>query len=119
MSHDDTLIIFLSTLLHTCFFLLIQVNTSGKFLGIAEMVGQVDFKKSMDFWQEERWSGFFPLQWHIVKDVPNINFKNITLPNNDNRLVYYSRDTQEVICFLLLLWFFIIYCAYHNIGCEE
>lgn len=75
-----------------------QVNGSGQFLGVAEMVGQVDFKRNMDFWQLDKWSGFFPVKWHIVKDVPNTQFRHIILENNDNRPVTYSRDTQEV-CF--------------------
>jgi YTH domain-containing family protein len=61
------------------------------------MVGPVDFRKDMDFWLQGRWSGFFPLKWHIVKDIPNYNFRDITLENNDNKVVTFSRDTQEVI----------------------
>ena len=30
-----------------------QVNASGQFCGVAEMVGTVDFNKNMDFWQLE------------------------------------------------------------------
>lgn len=77
-------------------FLFFSVNTSGQFVGVAEMTGPVDFNKSMDFWQEERWSGFFPVRWHIVKDVPNPEFHSIVLENNHNRPVYFSRDTQEI-----------------------
>lgn len=79
-----------------------QVNGSGQFLGVAEMVGQVDFNRNMDFWQLDKWSGFFPVKWHIVKDVPNTQFRHIILENNDNRPVTYSRDTQEV-CFHTIL----------------
>lgn len=46
---------------------------------------------------QDWWSGFFPLKWHIVKDIPNYNFREITLENNDNKVVTFSRDTQEVI----------------------
>ncbi|KAJ8512933.1 hypothetical protein OPV22_003367 [Ensete ventricosum] len=52
-------------------FLFFSVNTSGQFVGVAEM-------------------------WHIVKDVPNNILKHITLENNDNKPVTNSRDTQEV-----------------------
>ncbi|CAN4110741.1 unnamed protein product [Withania somnifera] len=72
------------------------VNGSGQFLGVAEMVGQVDFNRNMDFWQLDKWSGFFPVKWHIVKDVPNTQFRHIILENNDNKPVTYSRDTQEI-----------------------
>ncbi|XP_047063134.1 YTH domain-containing protein ECT4-like [Lolium rigidum] len=77
-------------------FLLFSVNTSGQFVGMAEMLGPVDFKKTMDFWQQNKWSGFFPVVWHIIKDIPNRLFKHITLENNDNRPVTFSRDTQEI-----------------------
>lgn len=73
------------------------MNGSGQFLGVAEMVGQVDFNKNMDFWQLDKWNGFFPVKWHIVKDVPNSLLRHIILENNDNRAVTYSRDTQEVV----------------------
>ncbi|KAL2923221.1 YTH domain-containing family protein 2 [Bienertia sinuspersici] len=77
-------------------FLLFSVNASGQFVGLAEMVGPVDFNKSMDFWQQDKWTGCFPVKWHIVKDVPNSLLKHITLENNDNKPVTNSRDTQEV-----------------------
>lgn len=77
-------------------FLFFSVNTSGQFVGMAEMLGPVDFKKTMDFWQQNKWNGFFPVAWHIIKDIPNRLFKHITLENNDNRPVTFSRDTQEI-----------------------
>uniref|UniRef100_A0ACD5YA69 Uncharacterized protein n=1 Tax=Avena sativa TaxID=4498 RepID=A0ACD5YA69_AVESA len=77
-------------------FLFFSVNTSGQFVGMAEMLGPVDFKKTMDFWQQNKWNGFFPVVWHIIKDIPNRLFKHITLENNDNRPVTFSRDTQEI-----------------------
>lgn len=77
-------------------FLFFSVNGSGQFVGVAEMMGKVDFNKNMDFWQLDKWSGFFPVKWHIVKDVPNSQLRHILLENNDNRPVTYTRDTQEV-----------------------
>jgi len=74
-----------------------QVNTSGQFVGLAEMVGSVDFNKSVEYWQQDKWNGCFPLKWHIVKDVPNNLLRHITLDNNENKPVTNSRDTQEVI----------------------
>ena len=76
-----------------------QVNASGQFCGVAEMVGTVDFSKNMDFWQQDKWSGSFPVKWHIIKDVPNPNFRHIILENNENKPVTNSRDTQEVYYF--------------------
>lgn len=75
---------------------LVQVNASGQFCGVAEIVGPVDFNKDMNFWQQDKWSGSFPVKWHIIKDVPNTNFRHIILENNENKPVTNSRDTQEV-----------------------
>ncbi|KAF8403988.1 hypothetical protein HHK36_012098 [Tetracentron sinense] len=77
-------------------FLFFSVNTSGQFVGLAEMVGPVDFNKNVEHWQQDKWNGCFPLKWHIVKDVPNSLLKHITLENNENKPVTNSRDTQEV-----------------------
>ncbi|XP_021816779.1 uncharacterized protein LOC110759056 isoform X2 [Prunus avium] len=77
-------------------FLFFSVNASGQFCGVAEMVGSVDFEKDADYWQQDRWSGQFPVHWHIIKDVPNIRFRHILLENNDNKPVTHSRDCQEV-----------------------
>ncbi|GJT07309.1 YTH domain-containing protein [Tanacetum coccineum] len=77
-------------------FLFFSVNTSGQFVGVAEMVGPVDFDKSLDYWQQDKWIGCFPVKWHIVKDLPNSLLKHITLENNENKPVTNSRDTQEV-----------------------
>ncbi|KAL5097784.1 hypothetical protein RYX36_002111 [Vicia faba] len=80
-------------------FLYFSVNASGQFCGVAEMIGSVDFNKDMDFWQQDKWSGCFPVKWHIIKDVPNANFKHIILENNENKPVTNSRDTQEIMYF--------------------
>ncbi|KAL9685525.1 hypothetical protein QQ045_022976 [Rhodiola kirilowii] len=77
-------------------FLFFSVNASGQFCGVAEMVGRVDFYLDMDFWQQDKWSGSFPVKWHFIKDVPNSNFRHITLANNENKPVTNSRDTQEI-----------------------
>ncbi|CAN8291121.1 unnamed protein product [Cochlearia groenlandica] len=77
-------------------FLLFSVNASSQFCGVAEMVGPVDFNTSVEYWQQDRWSGHFPVKWLIVKDVPNIFFRHIIIENNDNKPVTNSRDTQEV-----------------------
>ncbi|XP_057982878.1 YTH domain-containing protein ECT4-like isoform X2 [Malania oleifera] len=77
-------------------FLFFSVNTSGQFVGLAEMVGPVDFDKSLEYWQQDKWNGCFPVKWHVVKDVPNGLLKHITLENNENKPVTNSRDTQEV-----------------------
>ncbi|KAI3803188.1 hypothetical protein L1987_31337 [Smallanthus sonchifolius] len=77
-------------------FLFFSVNASGQFCGVAEMVGPVDFVNDAEYWQQDRWSGQFPVKWHIIKDVPNSRFRHIILDNNDNKPVTHSRDSQEV-----------------------
>lgn len=68
------------------------------------MMGPVDFEKTVEYWQQDKWNGCFPVKWHIVKDVPNSMLKHIILENNDNKPVTNSRDTQEVPenCFLVI-----------------
>ena len=78
------------------------MNASAQFCGVAEMIGPVDFEKSVDYWQQDKWTGQFPVKWHIVKDVPNNLFRHIILENNDNKPVTNSRDTQEVLGSLYL-----------------
>jgi hypothetical protein len=83
-----------------------QVNASGQFVGLAEMVGRVDFTKTLEHWQQDRWTGCFPLKWHIVKDVPNGLLKHIILENNENKPVTNCRDTHEVrVIFCSFLFF--------------
>ncbi|XP_022748688.1 uncharacterized protein LOC111298199 isoform X2 [Durio zibethinus] len=77
-------------------FLFFSVNGSGQFVGLAEMIGKVDFNKDMDFWQLDKWNGFFSVKWHIIKDIPNKELCHIILENNENRPVTFSRDTQEI-----------------------
>lgn len=77
-------------------FLFFSVNGSGQFVGLSEMMGKVDFNKDMDFWQLDKWNGFFPVKWHVIKDVPNTLLRHITLENNENKPVTHSRDTQEI-----------------------
>ncbi|XP_019458839.1 PREDICTED: YTH domain-containing family protein 3-like isoform X2 [Lupinus angustifolius] len=77
-------------------FLLFSVNTSGQFVGLAEMVGPVDFNKTVEYWQQDRWTGCFSVKWHVIKDIPNSVLRHITLENNENKPVTNSRDTQEV-----------------------
>lgn len=95
-------------MLLTFFTVDLQVNTSGQFVGVAEMIGPVDFSKTLDYWQQEKWIGCFPLKWHIVKDVPNSILKHITLENNENKPVTNSRDTQDVRTSFVFVQFEII-----------
>jgi hypothetical protein len=39
-------------------YFLFQVNTSRQFVGLAEMLGPIDFKKTTNFWEEDKWNVF-------------------------------------------------------------
>jgi hypothetical protein len=77
-------------------FLFFSVNTSGQFVGVAEMTGPVDFEKTLEYWQQDKWNGSFSVKWHIVKDVPNNILKHIILEHNEGKPVTNSRDTQDI-----------------------
>ena len=81
------------------------MNTSGQFVGVAEMTGPVDFEKTLEYWQQDKWNGSFSVKWHIVKDVPNNILKHIILENNEGKPVTNSRDTQDVSVDECLLFF--------------
>ena len=64
---------------------------------MAEMMSPVDYEHQTDVWQmSNKWQGKFEVKWIYVKDVPNQQFRNIRLENNDNKPVTNSRDTQEI-----------------------
>jgi hypothetical protein len=78
-------------------YLFFSVNASGRFCGVAEMKSPLDFAVKSSVWnQTDKWTGQFTIAWIYVKDVPNGQFRHIRLPNNDNKPVTNSRDTQEV-----------------------
>ena len=80
-------------------YLFYSVNGSGHFCGIAEMKNRVDYTRKLGNWEQDRWRGIFDVEWIYVKDVPNSELRHILLPNNENKPVTYSRDTQ--VCLLL------------------
>ncbi|RLV95148.1 YTH domain-containing family protein 2 [Spathaspora sp. JA1] len=78
-------------------FLFFSVNSSGKFCGIAEMKSRIDYTKTSDIWVEQtRWKGIFPVEWLLIKDVPNRFFQHLKIPSNEFKPVTNSRDTQEI-----------------------
>ncbi|CAF0900376.1 unnamed protein product, partial [Didymodactylos carnosus] len=78
-------------------YLFFSVNASGHFCGMAEMMSPVDYDTKTDVWHmSNKWQGKFEVKWIYVKDVPNQQFRNIRLENNENKPVTNSRDTQEI-----------------------
>jgi hypothetical protein len=73
------------------------VNGSGRFLGLAQMTSEVEYRANFNYWtQNEKWKGFFFLVWLTIKDIPNRAFRQIINEYNDNKSVTASRDTQEI-----------------------
>lgn len=78
-------------------YLFFSVNGSGCFCGMARMVSPVDYTKTFGAWAiDGKWTGQFNVHWIFIKDVPNQRLRHIRLPNNENKPVTNSRDTQEI-----------------------
>lgn len=78
-------------------YLFFSVNSSAKFCGVAKMKGPIDFTKASDIWVESsRWKGIFPVEWLIVKEIPNRLLRHLRVCLNENKPVANSRDTQEL-----------------------
>ncbi|XP_074328270.1 YTH domain-containing protein ECT3-like [Apium graveolens] len=73
----------------------VKVNRGGQFVGVVEMIGRVDFVKTLDFWKSKNWNGFFPVKWHIIKDVSNRQLSHIII-ERINRHVTHTRDLHEI-----------------------
>jgi len=56
------------------------MNGSGRFVGVARMVSNVDFNKVFEYWaMDEVWKGLMKVEWLFIKDVPNKFLKDIKL----------------------------------------
>jgi len=78
-------------------YMFFSVNRSGCFCGMAQMISNYYKERHFGSWvQDGKWQGSFIVKWIYVKDIPNKDLKDIQLPNNDNRPVTFSRDTQEI-----------------------
>ncbi|OBA18055.1 YTH-domain-containing protein [Metschnikowia bicuspidata var. bicuspidata NRRL YB-4993] len=78
-------------------YLFFSVNGSAKFCGVARMQSAIDFTQASDIWVESsRWKGIFPVEWLIVKEIPNRLLRHLRVYLNENKPVANSRDTQEL-----------------------
>jgi len=78
-------------------YLLFSVNSSGHFVGVAQMISTVDFEKNFPGWgQSHKWKGLFKISWVYIKDVPNRELRHLKNEHNDGKPVPNSRDCQEV-----------------------
>jgi hypothetical protein len=74
-------------LLQSSQYLFFSVNASGQFSGLAQMASALDFSKRFGSWGQDKWNGTFRIQWTFIKDVPNAQFRHITLANNEGKPV--------------------------------
>lgn len=60
-------------------YLIFSVNRSGKFVGICQMISEVNFNSTFVNWNDsEKYRGYFFVVWVSVKDVPSALFANIS-----------------------------------------
>jgi hypothetical protein len=77
-------------------YLFFSINSSGQFCGMAEMISSVDYNSDSQIWSQNKWKGKFDIRWIYIKNIPNSALRHIILPNNENKPVTNSRDTQEI-----------------------
>jgi len=71
-------------------FLFFTVVNSDQYTGVAQMVSDVDFSKSFNYWWDgAKWSGVMNLKWIYVKDINYSLFSNIYY---QNKPVTHHRD---------------------------
>lgn len=71
-------------------YLFYTVVTSDQYSGVAEMVSDVEFSKSFNYWwEEQKWSGIMNIKWHQIKDV---HYNNMADLKEDNKSVTALRD---------------------------
>ena len=70
----------------------------GRFCGVAEMTGFVDFKAKTTVWtsSKSRWKGRMKLQWRYVKDIPYKMVNHIKLDNNAGKPISFTQDCHDV-----------------------
>jgi len=77
-------------------YLFYGVTSSRQLCGVAEMTSKVDFSQKASCWTTDKYSGQFMVSWKFIKNLGNKHFERFKLDNNENKPVFFSRDTQEV-----------------------
>lgn len=76
-------------------FLFFSVNGSGKFCGVAQMISDISKDLDTTIWDNNsKYGSAFKIQWLCVRDIENRMFKHLIVPDNQNKPVTNSRDTQ-------------------------
>lgn len=67
-------------------------------MGLAQMTSEVEYRVNFNYWsQNDKWKGFFFINWLCIKDIPNKEFRHLVNEYNENKPVTSSRDTQEIV----------------------
>lgn len=75
-------------------YLFFTVVNSDQYIGVAQMISEVDFSKSFSFWWEQtKWSGVMNLKWVFIKDINYANFNHIFFMNKQ---VTHHRDGTKL-----------------------
>ena len=76
--------------------LFFSVNGSRRFVGVAQMISDVQYETNFNLWlPEEEWKGFFFVKWVYIKDIPNKAMLNIRNKITE-KCVTESRNATEV-----------------------
>jgi len=61
-------------------YLFFSCNGSGRYIGVAKMISEVNEKKEFNYWtQDSKWQGLFDIEWIFIKDIPFKCFKMINI----------------------------------------
>jgi hypothetical protein len=77
-------------------YLFYSITSSRQFCGVAEMTSKLDYSQKASCWTTDKYSGQFNVSWKFIKNLGNKHFEKFKLENNENKPVFFSRDTQEV-----------------------
>ncbi|GMM58769.1 mRNA-binding phosphate metabolism regulator [Maudiozyma humilis] len=76
-------------------FLFFSVNGSGRFCGVTEMVSDVSKDLDTSIWDNNsKYGSAFKIKWLCVRDIDNRMMRHLIVPDNQNKPVTNSRDTQ-------------------------
>lgn len=80
-------------------YLFFSANSSGRFIGIAKIISNLNNEKKFQYWtQDNKWEGLFKIEWIIIKDIPFKIIKPIRFIMKDGyeKSIIFSRDVQEI-----------------------
>ncbi|BFZ54811.1 hypothetical protein PYCC9005_001848 [Savitreella phatthalungensis] len=76
-----------------------SVNGSGRFCGVAELVGGLEDGTLVGVWERAGgrvWEGHFRVRWHTVVDLPTTELTHIQIDGPTPRTIARARDTHRL-----------------------